>query len=150
LIPPVSPLSYDTVYTVSVAADAVADLSDNPYGAPISFSFTTESAPTQPFITVVSSTPTNNQTNIKRTANIVFTFDAVFTSIDSTKISLKNSGGSTISFKVSGQGTNKLTINPDPTLSALTKYTVVLSEGAVSSASTTLSPYTLNFTTGKK
>lgn len=150
LIPPVSPLSYDTVYTVSVAADAVADLSDNAYGTPISFSFMTESAPTQQFITVLSSTPTNNQTNIKRTANIVFTFDAVFTSIDSTKIILKDNGGNPVSFTLSGLNTNKLTINPGPTLSSLTKYTIILSEGAVSSSTATLSPYTLSFTTGKK
>lgn len=150
LSPPSSPLAYDTVYEVSIASDTIADLADNPYSSPINFSFTTESAPTQQFITVISSSPTNNQTNIKRNANIIFTFDTVFTSFDIAKISLKDAKGNVISFTTSGVNTNKLTINPDPTLSSLTKYTVILSDGAVTSENATLSPFTLTFTTGKK
>jgi len=101
-------------------------------------------------ISVTTTSPVNNQTNVKRSANIIFTFDKVFTSIDSTKIILKDSSGTPVNFTHSGLNTNKLTINPGPTLSSLTKYTIVLSEGAVSSSTATLSPYTLSFTTGKK
>lgn len=147
---PDSPLKYSTVYTIVVASNTVADLSDNLYGSPIVFSFTTESEPMQQAITVVSSSPSNNQVNIKRNANIVFNLSAVYTAMDTSKMSIKDSTGNSVSFTASGLGTSKLTLDPVPTLNALTYYVVTLSDGAVSSSTASLVPATLNFKTGKK
>lgn len=147
---PDSPLKYSTVYTIEVAGNTVADLSDNLYGSPILFSFATESEPVQQAITVVSSSPSNNQVNVKRNANIVFNLSTVFTAMDTSKMSIKDSTGNSVSFTASGLGTSKLTLDPVPTLNALTYYVVTLSDGAVSSSTASLEPATLNFKTGKK
>lgn len=147
---PDSPLKYSTIYTIEVAGNTVADLSDNLYGSPIVFSFTTESEPVQQAITVVSSSPSNNQVNVKRNTNIVFNLSAVYTAIDTSKMSIKDSTGNSVSFTASGLGTSKLTLDPVPTLNALTYYVVTLSDGAVSSSTASLVPATLNFKTGKK
>lgn len=147
---PDSPLKYSTIYTIEVAGNTVADLSDNLYGSPIVFSFTTESEPVQQAITVVSSSPSNNQVNVKRNTNIVFNLSAVYTAMDTSKMSIKDSAGNSVSFTASGQGTSKLTLDPVPTLDGLTNYVVTLSEGAVSSSTASLVPATLNFKTGKK
>lgn len=147
---PDSPLKYSTIYTIEVAGNTVADLSDNLYGSPIVFSFTTESEPVQQAITVVSSSPSNNQVNVKRNTNIVFNLSAVFTAMDTSKMSIRDSTGNSVSFTANGLGTSKLTLDPVPTLNALTYYVVTLSDGAVSSSTASLEPATLNFKTGKK
>lgn len=106
--------------------------------------------PVQQAITVVSSSPSNNQVNVKRNTNIVFNLSAVYTAIDTSKMSIKDSTGNSVSFTASGLGTSKLTLDPVPTLNALTYYVVTLSDGAVSSSTASLVPATLNFKTGKK
>lgn len=152
ITPPVSPLDYSTNYVVVIEAGTVADTATlpNPFDSPISYQFKTVSAPVQQPILVVSSMPANNQTNVKRSANIVVTFDSVFTGLDPSKIRLLDASNNTVSYVTSGIGTSKLTINPNPTLSALAKYTVVLEQGAVYATNASLAAYTLTFTTGRK
>lgn len=147
---PITPLSYSTQYTVAIGSDTVADIAGNVFSTPIEYLFTTEAAPVQQQILVVSSVPANGQTNVKRTANIVFTLDHVFTEIDLVKIKLTNPAGTPVAYTASGAGTTKLTINPTPTLDPLAKYTVILEPGALTSAEAALVAHSMSFTTGKK
>lgn len=148
--PPTSPLSYSDNYAVVVGAGAVADIAGNAINTPIAFSFDTEAAPVQQQILVVSSVPASGQTNVKRTANIVFTLDRAFSVLNGDKIRLISSAGNSIAFSASGIGTTKLTINPSPTLDPLAKYTVILESGALTSGDAVLVAHSMSFTTGKK
>jgi Domain of unknown function (DUF4082)/Bacterial Ig-like domain/Bacterial Ig domain len=84
--------------------------------------------------TVTTSTPANGATNVSRTANMTATFSEAMNaaSISTSSFELRNPGNVLVAAVVSYNATTRVaTLNPSPTLTALTTYTVTLKGGAV-------------------
>jgi hypothetical protein len=76
--------------------------------------------------------PVDNATGVSRTANITATFNEpmLASSIDATSFELRGPGNVLVAAVVSFSATTRTaTLNPTPTLSALTSYTVTVKGG---------------------
>jgi methionine-rich copper-binding protein CopC len=123
-------------YSATVRGGAVdpvvKDLAGNRLGADSNWSFTTAAADTTS-PTVTSTSPIGAATGISRTANITVTFSEAMTAttINAATIELRTPAGVVVASVVSYNATNRrATLNPNPTLSALTTYTVLVRGGA--------------------
>jgi Bacterial Ig-like domain len=118
--------------TAGTADPVFKDVAGNRLAADSAWSFTTVAADTTP-PTVTATTPVSAATGISRTANITVTFSEAMnsTSINTSTIELRAPGGAVVPAVVTYSATNRrATLNPTPTLSALTVYTVVVKGGA--------------------
>ena len=132
---PSSLLTASTQYTATVRGGAtdpvVKDVAGNRLGADSVWSFTTIAADTTP-PTVTAISPINAATGISRTANITVTFSEAMNAatINPTTIELRTPEGAMVASAVSYSATNRrATLNPNPTLAALTTYTVIVRGG---------------------
>ncbi|MDD5050805.1 MAG: Ig-like domain-containing protein [Candidatus Pacebacteria bacterium] len=140
LITPSVTLDGLTNYHVTVTATAFADSAGNYYaGISDATTWTFQTLDTSnPFVTAFS--PANFATGVSATANLVMTFDrAVYVETGTTTI---KTGGSTVESialtdgtKVTGSGTNTITINPATTLSSQTTYYIQIDAGALNDSS---------------
>jgi hypothetical protein len=83
--------------------------------------------------TVTTSVPLNGATGVSRTANITASFNEAMTaaSISTSSFELRGPGSALVAAVVSyNAATRVATLNPNPTLAALTTYTVTLKGGA--------------------
>jgi hypothetical protein len=83
--------------------------------------------------TVTATSPVSAGTGISRTANITVTFSEAMdaATINAATIELRTPAGAVVASAVSYSATNRrATLNPNPTLAALTTYTVVVRGGA--------------------
>ena len=143
-IDPTSNLARGTQYTVTIntnVKDSAGDVLNSNY----SLSFTTL-AP----LSVASTSPSNNATNIDVGANITVTFSQGLAgaSVASWNFPMTSSGGSvgtTVSYTAA---TNTITIDPNSNLSKSTVYTITVSSGVTDTYGGTLGQdYTFSFTT---
>ncbi|MDQ7049849.1 MAG: Ig-like domain-containing protein [Enterobacterales bacterium] len=117
-IQPNSPLSYSTLYSLSI--NNILDVDGNSLTAAVSISFTTTTAPA---FTLVSASPSNQQTNVAVNSQLVLNFSNIIdpASVSSNNISLTNTA---ISLSTSG---TQLTITPNNALLTGTNYTLTVS-----------------------
>jgi Bacterial Ig-like domain len=84
--------------------------------------------------TVTASVPLNGATAVSRTANITATFSEAMNaaSISTSSFELRGPGNVLVAAVVTYNATTRVaTLNPTPTLAALTTYTVTIKGGAV-------------------
>jgi hypothetical protein len=132
---PTPTLAAQAVYSVRVrggAADPrVKDVAGNALAADDSWSFTTGGDGTPPTITTRS--PSSGATGVSRTTNVTVTFSEAMNAatINSSTFELRNAAGTLITASVSYNSTSRVaTLNPSPTLAALTVYTARVRGGA--------------------
>ena len=128
---PTAALTTLTVYTATVST-AVRDVAGNALATAQSWSFTTVAADTTP-PTVTATSPASGATGVSGTANVTATFSEAMNaaSITTTSFELRGPGGTLIPAAVSYSATNRrATLNPTPTLTALTTYTAVVHGGS--------------------
>ena len=109
----------------------IKDVAGNRLVADSTWSFTTIAADTTP-PTVTATSPLSAATGISRTANITVTFSEAMdaATINSATVELRTSAGAVVASVVSYSATNRrATLNPNPTLAALTTYTMVVRGG---------------------
>ena len=128
---PSANLAPNTRYTATLTggASGIRDAAGNPLtDAP--WSFTTAAGDTTA-PTVTARTPSNNDTGVRRAANITATFSEPVSGVSRTTVTLRNASGNTVSASVTYNATTRVvTIDPDSTLSSSTQYTVTLTGGA--------------------
>jgi hypothetical protein len=132
---PTPTLAAQAVYSVRVRGGAtdprVKDVAGNALAADSTWSFTTGGDGTAPTITTRS--PASGATGVSRTANVTVTFSEAMNSstINSGTFELRNPAGTLITASVSYNATSRVaTLNPSPTLAALTVYTARVRGGA--------------------
>jgi Domain of unknown function (DUF4082)/Bacterial Ig-like domain len=132
---PSAALAPSTQYTATVRGGStdpvVKDLAGNRLAADAIWSFTTAAADTTP-PTVTAISPTNGATGISRTANITVTFSEPMdaATVNTSTVELRTPAGAAVAAAVTYSATNRrATLNPNPTLAALTTYTVVVRGG---------------------
>jgi len=152
---PTANLAVNTPYTATLTggASAIRDAANNPL-ATLSWTFTTAAAPpdtTAP--TVTARTPSNGATSVNRNGNITVTFSEAVQAVSTSTFTLKTSSGTLVSATVTRNGTtNQWILNPIPTLTSSTRYTVTLTGGATGirdAAGNPLSVAPWTFTTGR-
>ncbi len=131
---PTAALTAQTVYTATVST-AVRDVAGNALATAQSWSFTTAAAATVDTTppTVSATSPVSGATGVSGTANITATFSEAMSaaSISSASFDLRGPGGTLVPAAVTYSATNRrATLNPTPTLTALTTYTVTVHGGA--------------------
>jgi methionine-rich copper-binding protein CopC len=133
---PSAALLPSSTYTATVRGGAVdpviKDVAGNRLPADSTWSFTTAAVDTTP-PTVTATSPANAATGISRTANITVTFSEAMNSatINTSTFELRTPAGAVVPAVVTYSATNRrATLNPNPTLTALTTYTVVVRGGA--------------------
>ncbi|MEW6172725.1 MAG: Ig-like domain-containing protein [Bacillota bacterium] len=142
-IDPDNVLDAGAVYTVTVPADAVADMTDKPLAEDFSFSFATEGAPA-----VTGTDPVSNAGGVVVDKTITINFNKSIQAGDNYElISLKQQDGADVPFTKNINGA-VLTINPDDNLIPSVTYTVYLPAGAVKDLSGTAlrNEYSFSFT----
>jgi methionine-rich copper-binding protein CopC len=108
----------------------VKDLAGNALAANMTWSLTIAPDITPP--TVTSTSPASGATNISRNANITATFSEAMdaTTINITTVELRDPSGNLIPAAITYSATNRrATLNPTPTLAALTTYTATVKGG---------------------
>ncbi|WP_436517214.1 Ig-like domain-containing protein [Ekhidna sp. To15] len=132
IINPTENLSYLTTYYVTYLFGGITDTGGNDFGGlTSSYGFTTESEfdTKRPVAELLS--PSYGAINVSRSDNIVITFDEEVQILDPGKIRIRlDSNGETWSSTPSVDG-NILTINPNSTLAADTRYYVQLALGGL-------------------
>ena len=133
---PSAALAGSTTYTVTVRGGAtdprVKDVAGNALAASRTWSFTTVAADTTP-PTITAISPSSGATFVSRTANVTATFSEAMdaSTISTSTVELRSSGGTLVSAVVTYDAANRtMTLNPNPTLSSLTTYTVTIRGGA--------------------
>ena len=133
---PSAALAGSTTYTVTVKGGAtdprVKDVAGNALAANRTWSFTTVAADTTP-PTITAISPSSGATFVSRTANVTATFSEAMdaATISTSTVELRSSGGTLVSAVVTYDAANRImTLNPNPTLSSLTTYTVTIRGGA--------------------
>jgi hypothetical protein len=141
---PTATLAADRKHTASVTA-GITDLAGNPLAAS-SWAFTTGPRPT-----VTGRTPAVNATGVSRTANVTATISEAVSGVSGGTFALRNTAtGALVSYAVSYNATTRVaTLNPNVTLAASTKYTVVLSTSIKDAAANPLIGTSWSFTTGR-
>jgi YVTN family beta-propeller protein len=127
-------LAASTSYTANVlgGASGVKDAAGNALASTRSWSFTTAAADTTP-PTVTATSPISGATGIGRSTNITATFSEAMdpASINTATVLLRGPGNVAIPATVTWSATNRrATLNPTPTLTALTTYTATVRGGA--------------------
>ncbi|WOK06112.1 LamG-like jellyroll fold domain-containing protein [Imperialibacter roseus] len=99
-------------------------------------------------MTVSTTTPFVNETNIVASDDIILIFDATLdgTTLNATNIRAMGSRSGLHSAVYSGGGTTSLTINPDVDFFAGEKVTVTITDGVLALSTQAAVPYTLSFT----
>ena len=129
-------------------SSGITDLAGNPVTA-ASTTFTTGPAPT-----VTGRTPGVNGTGFSRTANVTATLSeaVVASTVTGTSVTLRvgtATTGTLVPAVVSWNATTRVvTLNPNATLAANTRYTVRLSSGITDAAGNPLAATSWTFTTG--
>jgi YVTN family beta-propeller protein len=131
---PSAALAASTTYTANVigGASGIKDVAGNAMASTRSWSFTTAAPDTTP-PTVTATSPTSGATAISRTANITATFSEAMdaATIGTATFELRGPGNVLVPSVVTWSATNRrATLNPNPTLAALTTYTVTVRGGA--------------------
>jgi methionine-rich copper-binding protein CopC len=119
------------VATVKGGASGVKDAAGNALATDRIWSFTIAPDTTAPTVTATS--PASAATGVSRTANITATFSEAMdaATIDGTTFELRDPAGTLVPAVVSYNATNRrATLNPTPTLAALTTYTATVKGGA--------------------
>jgi hypothetical protein len=139
---PNSLLTSNTKYYVVLHSSSVTDLANVGIVGPVSFSFTTDTAPV-----ITSTNPVDKAVNVPLNKVVKITFNKSVKLGTNPWIEFKTSTGTPITFKTSITG-NVLSIAPS-TLISKTKYTVVLHSGSVTSlgGAGIAGPVGINFTT---
>jgi methionine-rich copper-binding protein CopC len=153
ILNPTANLAPDTRYTVTLTGGAAGIRDSVNLGlasAPVTWSFLTGPRPT-----VTARTPAVGATGVSRTANVTVTFSEALTSgsVSSTTVQLTNAAtGAVIPATMSWSAASRqVTLNPNATLAANTRFTVRLTGGATGIrdvAGNPLAATTWNFTTG--
>lgn len=144
---PATDLKYETVYSFEVPKEAVIAASSGiQMLSDYTFSFTTEKAPEDAPPTVLSTTPSNNEKNIRVDSSIKITFNRP---IDTSDIS---DGTILVSGDVTGTVSStaySITFVPSSNLEYEKKYTVTLPKEAIKSTNSVPmeSDYVFEFTT---
>ncbi|MEQ9099002.1 MAG: FG-GAP-like repeat-containing protein, partial [Imperialibacter sp.] len=99
-------------------------------------------------MSVSTTTPFVNETNIVASDDIILIFDATLdgTTLNATNIRVMGSRSGLHSAVYSGGGTTSLTINPDVDFFAGEKVTVTITDGVLALSTQAAVPYTLSFT----
>lgn len=141
---PTATLAADRKHTAGLTA-GITDLAGNPLAAS-SWAFTTGPRPT-----VTGRTPAVNATGVSRTANVTATISEKVTGVSGGTFALRNAAtGALVSYAVSYNATTRVaTLNPNVTLAANTRYTVVLSTSIKDAAANPLIGTSWSFTTGR-
>jgi hypothetical protein len=119
------------VATVKGGASGVKDAAGNALATDRIWSFTIAPDTTAPTVTATS--PASAATGVSRTANITATFSEAMdaATIGGTTFELRDPAGTLVPAVVSYNATNRrATLNPTPTLAALTTYTATVKGGA--------------------
>ena len=136
-IDPTNDFDTSTGYYVLIDSGAFKDSSGNSYAGisdKTTLNFTTEADLTAP--TLVSSIPSNGDTNFPIGEDIILNFSEVVTAVSSKNINIHLSNGTLVEqidvtdSKVSGSGTAQITINPTTTLIPSTGYYILIDSGA--------------------
>jgi Domain of unknown function (DUF4082)/Bacterial Ig-like domain len=132
---PTPTLAVQAVYSVRVRGGGtdprVKDVAGNALVADSIWSFTTSGDATPP--TISARSPTSGATGVSRTANVTVTFNEAMdaATISASTIELRDPANALIAAVVSYSATTRVaTLNPTPTLAALTAYTVTVRSGA--------------------
>lgn len=148
---PSANLAASTQYTATLT-NGIKDTAGNPL-ADAPWTFTTAAAPadtTPP--TVTGRSPSSNATRVSRTGDITVTFSEAVNGVSSTTFTLRTGGanGAVVAAAVSRNGTtNQWILNPTPTLSSRTTYTVVVTSGITDAAGNPLTLTNWSFTTSR-
>ena len=124
-------LAWNTTYTTTVVGGAagVKDLSGNAMTADVVWSFTTLVDTTPP--TITSTSPANGATNVSKTANVTATFsEAMDPATITTNFVLTGPAGAVPAAVTLNAASTVATLNPNPTLGALTTYTATVKGGS--------------------
>ncbi|MHB8841226.1 MAG: Ig-like domain-containing protein [Candidatus Aquicultor sp.] len=135
------------LYTVTIPAGAVNDMSNNPLAAQYTFSFTSLADLVSP--TVSSTAPTNNATGIAKETSLAITFsEAVQQGTAYNSIAVKDAKNAVVSLTKNISG-KVLTLDPAADLAYSSVYTVTIPAAAVKDiASNNLATqYTFSFST---
>ena len=150
---PTANLAAGTVYLVTLTGGsaAIRDLAGNPLTT-TSWSFTTAAATDTTPPTVTARTPAVNGTSVAVGSDMTATFSEAVTGVNGTNATLRlgtATTGTLIPAAVSYNATTRtITLNPNASLAADTKYTVRLVAGIRDSAANALVPVTWSFVTG--
>ncbi len=131
VLDPTPTLAASTRYTVTLTGGptGIRDAAGNPL-ATLSWSFTTGGGDTTA-PTVTSRSPAIDATGVSGTANATATFSEAVQGVDATTFTLTDPAGAVVPAVVSRNGTtNQWILNPNPTLTPGTRYTVTLTGGA--------------------
>jgi methionine-rich copper-binding protein CopC len=157
-INPATTLDGSTAYYIHIAATAFDDSSSNSYAGisdATTLNFTTADIGSP---TLSSSSPANGATGVAADSNIVLTFNEAVDAESGNIIIYKSSDDSQVESipvgdaKVSGSGSNQITINPATTLDSLTSYYIQIAATAFDDSSSNsyagiTDTTTINFTT---
>ena len=132
---PTLTLTQAAVYTATVKGGTtdprVKDVAGNALVANATWSFTIAPDTTAPAVTATS--PISGATGVSRTANITATFSEAMNAatVNTSTVELRDPSGALVPAVVSYNATNRrATLNPNPTLTSLTTYTVTVKGGA--------------------
>ena len=132
-----STLAASTVYSVRVRGGMtdprVKDVAGNALAADSTWSFTTAAAVDTTPPTITARSPAIGATGVSRTANMTVTFSEAMNAatIGATTFELRDPANNLVAAAVSYNSTTRVaTLNPTPTLAALTTYTVRVVGGA--------------------
>jgi len=155
-IDPATILEENTQYYVLIDATAFADQAGNKFPGittTSNWNFTTSAVPA-----ISGLTPADGAVDVGVNSKLVIAFSEKVV-VESGNITIKNSAGDTIATinvtdatKVTGSGTDRITINPATTLDGGTEYYVLIDVGAFKDTAGNSfpgisSPFTWNFTT---
>ncbi len=139
---PTSTLAYATTYTATLSG--AKDLYGNTV-SPISWSFTTITAPSPSGPTIGARTPSSNATSVSLTANVTVTFSGDVQG-STVSVSLSNGSTSVPALVTFDPTTRTVTLNPTTNLAPSTLYTLTVS-GAQDLAGDTMTSTSWSFTT---
>ncbi len=127
---PIPNLVGGAIYTARVrgGVDGVKDAAQNPLAVDRVWTFTIEATPP----TVTSTSPASGATGVSRTANITATFSEAMdpATLTAGTVELRGPTGTLVPAVVTVSTNNRtVTLNPTPTLTALTVYTVTIKGG---------------------
>lgn len=94
--------------------------------------FSTTAPPDTTAPTVTATSPASGATSVSRTANVTVTFSEAMdaTTLNTTTLELRDPGNALVASVVTWDAANRrATLNPNPTLGAVTTYTVVVRGG---------------------
>ena len=130
---PTPTLAAQVVHTATVrgGSSGVKDAAGNALAADSPWSFTTGGDATPP--TISTRSPTAGATGVSRTTNVTVTFSEAMdaTTISASTFELRDAGNALVAAAVSYDATTRVaTLNPTPTLAALTVYSGTVRGGA--------------------